>query len=1081
MSAHPAARAAAPAALPSPSSFASEVTGTSRGTADEPTLKKKKKLLNGANIKFTFPSGATYNGSFKDGRIEGYGVYTYAKTGDVYEGEWKADLKHGHGSYVFANGDRYVGQWYMGHKHGKGLFVFANGDEYVGSWTNNQMNGYGTFLLASNGDRYEGYWKEGIRQGQGTLYHDNGDMYDGEWTSGHESGLGVFFQSNSDLYCGQWSDGAMDGKGVLREKGILYLVEYVGGYLISKMKQSEALEETEKEWASVYKHYLSWIGHHDAPDAPKRSKKDEDKLGDELQAARAEINILRKRIEGLLALNQPKGRPGDGGADAHAASHRAAVEEAHTEYRKETVRMLENKVKLLECTLAERAVETRKLVDQLKSSEAKVQELALKDASHQLRLRDTRQSSAKTVSAPSPSYATPSPPTADEAVYIDADEVEELREQNDILAHVNEELQRKAAFLAAENAKLALKEEAAEEQYDKLAEELAEVKKALENERSASKGSQPVSNGETIPTVPSPTSLSLGSVKTADAEEVQHKLIQANQLNIELRLKVGDLERRAQAKSTAAGPVNSAAEAAGLTQENESLRSLVTDLKARLATMQAASDNAEQKIVRAQQRQVELEEAIRTITYRKAANPQLQESLEQKSERITKLEHENAHLARLLDETRADAEESKRAVAKLQRRRSSELQTVDGATDELALAQKEMRKAQKRLKKVTAERNSVAEQFYESQVRLARTDRALGALQGQVVVFAAVADSGSSVNGSSSAPADTAARVDSADPSKLVLRDCGEEVVHQYDYCFDRDASADQVFAELCDPLAFVWSGYQCALMTVGELRSGKTSLVRELLPLFTRFLSKAAEGDPKRFFFSFTYRVAVVEVSARGGFDCASGDDLTEVCYDANGFAQPRNVRFIDCTSGSIVGVVHSLLAKRRQHHNGRSHTWIQLQCVRTSVARQSQSVGRLTLFDWCGGGSLASQKTDIESARFANTSNQQLRDLAAALANKLPVIPYNKSVEAALLFDLLGGNSVTAVVGRIRPAVEHVEETLRTLQVLTSLYGVRNGPLLPDNQTSDEIRWRGIVAALSSDHQAEREMRVVDNIREC
>lgn len=89
--------------------------------------------------------------------------------------------------------------------------------------------------------------------------------------------------------------------------------------------------------------------------------------------------------------------------------------------------------------------------------------------------------------------------------------------------------------------------------------------------------------------------------------------------------------------------------------------------------------------------------------------------------------------------------------------------------------------------------------------------------------------------------------------------------------------------------------------------------------------------------------------------------------------------------------------------------------------------------------------------------------------------------AVEASMRRNLNDGDTVSAVVGRIRSSVEHIEETLRTLHVLTSLFGVRNGPLLPDNQTSDEIRWRGIVAALASDHQAERELQTVENIREC
>ncbi|KAG5471491.1 hypothetical protein LSCM1_01583 [Leishmania martiniquensis] len=1077
----------APCAVQSPKSPQGPVPKTSPAgtpTGSETALKKRKKLLNGVNIKLTFPSGATYDGSFKDGRMEGYGVYVYARTGDVYRGEWKADLKHGYGRYTFANGDKYVGQWYMGNRHGKGQFAFANGDEYVGSWRENQMNGYGVFLLASSCDRYEGYWEEGVRHGQGSLYYGNGDLYDGEWCSGHQQGLGVFRQSNDDLYCGQWEDGVMDGKGILREKGILFLVEYVEGYLISKERQSEALDATEHEWAPAYRHFLAWSEHHEGQSAPSQFTSKESRLGDELESALAENSALRKRLEDALALHRPRGGSRSAVSELHSASDSAALEKTAAQYWKELFLEVKGKVKLLECTLAERVVEARKLASRLKSSDARVHELELESAARKARFRNAKHNGAHE-SFLGEAVTLDAQPTHPEGDISEDDEAAELKEQNALLARRSEELRQKAAFLAVENARLAVKAEAAEDQYDKLAEELAEMRMGLENGQRTGVNSQQLQAGgraaiatashSTPVSASSPVPLLLASQGTCKCDELEQKLLQANQLNIELQLRIGKWEREAEARTSDAG-LPPAQDTAALIRENGILRSLIVSLKAELALMQSASEDAEQEIFLFHQREIKLEERMKAIAHRKAADPQLQTALELKSERAEKLELENAELARLLEEARVDLEEKAAVSASVKRQPHAELPGAGRAPNELVSAQKELKKLQMRMKRVTGERNSVTEQLYESQVRLTRRGRALEALQGRIIVFTAVADGGSG----SLVVSDVTLRVDAADPRKLQLNDCGEDTVHQYDYCFEKDASVEQVFAELCDPLALVWSGYQFALMTVGEFRSGKTGLVKEILPLLMKHLSTTAEESPKRSFFSFTYRVAVVEISSRGGFDCASGKDVTEVYCDANGFVKPKNARFIDCTSGSIPNVVDNLLAKRRQHHNGRSHTWIQLQCVRTSAVRQCQTVGRLTIFDWCGGGPVASQKTDIESARFANASSYVLRDLATALASKLPMIPYTKSIEASLLFDLLGGNSLTTVVGRVRPSAEHVEETLRTLAVLTSLFGVRNGPLLPDTQTSDEVRWRSIVTALCSDDQAERELKPVENMRE-
>lgn len=1052
----------------------------SNDTPQDPALKKKKKLLNGANIKFTFPSGATYEGSFKDGKIEGYGVYTYAQTGDVYAGEWKADLKHGHGSYKFANGDRYVGQWYMGNKHGKGQFVFANGDEYVGSWRDNQMNGYGIFQLAESGDRYDGYWKGGLRQGKGTLRHGNGDMYDGEWDAGHQQGLGVFYQSNGDLYCGEWKDGVMDGKGVLREKGITFLVEYVGGYLISKLKLTEATNELEQEWAAAYHHFLKWLDERETVNVPEKSLAAVDKMKDELDAAHAENSILRKRLEDAMQLLQGKARSQEEPAENAATVSLPAKEAVTAAYWRERFQKSEAKVKLLECTLAERAVELRKLTDAVSSNEAKLKELEIERSTRKLK---TRQYNGRNVSVDNRSEDH-SVEGADAASSGDATtdvEAEELKSQNALLLQLNDDLQRKAAFLSSENSKLSVKYEAIEEQYEKLSEELMELRaKPTGGALITTNAMNEVEEKHAVllqaydedPHV----AVSLELVAGMNIEELQKRLVQANQLNIELRLKNGELQQRLERKTDRKDSVSSNAALHSLTSENEALRATVVQLKQQVALLESRSNDAEQRLFVSTQQEAELEAAMKMLTKEKSADPQMQRVLEGKSDEIAKLQLENAELARLLEETQAHISEQSPCMDKAKQGLSAESTALEEKRAELAGLQKEVKKLQKRVKKVTVERNTTAEQFYDSQVHLARSHRVLGAMQGQLIVFASLSD----IDTGSSSQDESVVRIDETDPSRMVLTDCGEEIAYKLDYCFGKDATAPQILSEVRDALSFVWDGFQFGLITVGEFRSGKTTLVSQLFPLFVQCLLRAAEEGSHSSLFSYTYRVAMVEVSARGGYDCASEEVVGDIYHDANGYVHPKNIRFIDCTSVSISAIVENLLTKRRQHYNGRSHTWIQLQCVRTGLAQQSQTIGRLTLFDWCGPGPLSLQKTDIESARFANASSQALKELAGALSTKSSVVPYTRSFETALLYDLLGGNSITVVVGRLRSAPEHVEESLRTLGVLSSLFGVRNGPLQQDNQTHDEIRWRGLVAALSSDDQAERELKVVENTKE-
>ena len=69
-----------------------------------------------------FPDGSWYNGTWKDGRMDGTGVFTWrVKDGDQEKEE------------------KYDGEYFQGKKQGKGLFYFANGNVYEGSWKNGKM------------------------------------------------------------------------------------------------------------------------------------------------------------------------------------------------------------------------------------------------------------------------------------------------------------------------------------------------------------------------------------------------------------------------------------------------------------------------------------------------------------------------------------------------------------------------------------------------------------------------------------------------------------------------------------------------------------------------------------------------------------------------------------------------------------------------------------------------------------------------------------------------------------------------------------------------------------------------------
>ena len=67
-----------------------------------------------------------------------------------------------HGTYTSAAG-KYVGELKDGLKHGQGTYTFADGTKYVGGFKNGKYHGRATVTLA-DGTVIKGIWKKGKRQ-----------------------------------------------------------------------------------------------------------------------------------------------------------------------------------------------------------------------------------------------------------------------------------------------------------------------------------------------------------------------------------------------------------------------------------------------------------------------------------------------------------------------------------------------------------------------------------------------------------------------------------------------------------------------------------------------------------------------------------------------------------------------------------------------------------------------------------------------------------------------------------------------------------------------------------------------------
>ena len=119
---------------------------------------------------------------------------------------------------TYSNGDVYDGEWKNNKRHGEGAIVFQNKTTYTGRWSNNKINGYGTYKYF-NGDLYEGTFDNGVKSGDGKMTYYNGDVYTGKWKNDLRHGIGKqTYKTNGDAFEGSWRKDKRNGQGKLTKQ-----------------------------------------------------------------------------------------------------------------------------------------------------------------------------------------------------------------------------------------------------------------------------------------------------------------------------------------------------------------------------------------------------------------------------------------------------------------------------------------------------------------------------------------------------------------------------------------------------------------------------------------------------------------------------------------------------------------------------------------------------------------------------------------------------------------------------------------------------------------------------------------------
>ena len=150
-----------------------------------------------------YPSGAEYEGNFKDGKPNGKGTLVFSD-GRIYTGDWVDGYREGLGILTYANGNKYSGTFVGNKFEGKGIMGYANGNKYEGDWANGKQSGEGTFFYA-NGDRYEGEFYNGVCEGKGAMFYVDGSLYEGHWSNNKKHGQGIMLFADGEQVEGKWN------------------------------------------------------------------------------------------------------------------------------------------------------------------------------------------------------------------------------------------------------------------------------------------------------------------------------------------------------------------------------------------------------------------------------------------------------------------------------------------------------------------------------------------------------------------------------------------------------------------------------------------------------------------------------------------------------------------------------------------------------------------------------------------------------------------------------------------------------------------------------------------------------------
>ena len=84
---------------------------------------------------------------------------------NMYEGQYKNNMKNGFGIFKWGTGNLYIGHYVNDEREGIGQMTWCDGRMYIGEWKNGFQHGYGKFY-SPDGNLKEGLFEKNVYMGK---------------------------------------------------------------------------------------------------------------------------------------------------------------------------------------------------------------------------------------------------------------------------------------------------------------------------------------------------------------------------------------------------------------------------------------------------------------------------------------------------------------------------------------------------------------------------------------------------------------------------------------------------------------------------------------------------------------------------------------------------------------------------------------------------------------------------------------------------------------------------------------------------------------------------------------------------